>query len=216
LTTISLDPADPPGQAIAKAVAAIRAGGLVVYPTRCLYGLGVDALDGAAVQRLFRAKRRAPDKPVSVLVKDMAALDLLVTGVPEAARVLIERFWPGGLTLVLPARPEVPAELTAGTGTIGVRLPGHPVAAALVAAMEGPITATSANLSGDKSPVQIADIAPGVIAAAAVVLDAGLLSGGAGSTVVDATAAPVRVLREGILPAAEVMAALAGLRQDRH
>jgi len=143
----------------------------------------------------------------------MASLDRLVTAVPEAARVLMDRFWPGWLTLVLPARPEVPPLLTAATGTIGVRLPGHPVAAALVAAVGRPITATSANLSGAKSPATIADIHPSVRAAAAVLLDAGALRGGAGSTIVDVTVVPARVLREGIVTKAEVVAALARFGQ---
>ena len=212
-TTFAIDPADPPAETIAKAAAAIRAGRLVVYPTRCLYGLGTDALNPEAVEGLFRIKQRPPDKPVSVLVQDAADLKRLVTAVPQAARVLMERFWPGWLTLVFAARPAVPTVLTAGTGKIGVRLPGHPVAAALVKAAARPITATSANLSGAKSPAMIADIDPSVIAAADVALDAGTLGGGTGSTIVDVTVVPVRVLREGIVNAAQVMAALA---QDRH
>jgi L-threonylcarbamoyladenylate synthase len=209
-TIICVDAANPPFEPIARAAAAIRAGRLVVYPTRCLYGLGVDAFNPAAARSLFEAKQRPLDKPVSVLVRNLSDLDRVAAAVPGAARVLMERFWPGSLTLVFDVRPQVPQALTAGTGKIGVRLPAHPVAVALVAAFGGPITATSANLSGAQSPAARADVDASLIEAAAIVLDAGPLLGGAGSTIVDVSTTPVRIVREGIVPAVDVMVALAG------
>ena len=134
---------------MADAAARIRAGGIVAFPTRGIYGLAADPFNRTAVARLFEIKKRRPEKPILVLVRDEADILRLAAAVPPAARSLMTRLWPGGITLVLPARRDIPPELTAGTGTIGLRLPSHPVAAALAAAVGGPVTATSANFSGE-------------------------------------------------------------------
>src|SRR6185295_12069057 len=122
----------------ADAVAALAAGRLVVFPTESVYGLGADARSAEAVERLVSVRGRDPGKPVLVLVEDLAMAGDVVRDVPDAARKLAARFWPGPLTLVLPARDGLPDALTAGTGTIGVRVPGHSVARALVAGFGGP------------------------------------------------------------------------------
>lgn len=188
--------ASAPAAAVADAAAVLEAGGVVAFPTETFYGLGVAALDAAAVRRLFTLKGRPESRPILVLIDDPARIErfaLLTT----AARELIARHWPGALTLVLPARPVVPSELTAGTGTIGVRQPAHPVARALAAALAAPVTAPSANLSGAMPPTSVAEVLQVFDGRIELVLDGGPTPGGLPSTVVDVTVDPPRVLREG-------------------
>ena len=193
----AVDPVAPDPDLIAQAAALIRGGQTVIYPTRCLYGLGADALNPDAVDRVFRIKQRAGDNPVSILVADREMLAACAAEIPEAAEKVMQRFWPGGVTLVLRAGGILPQRLTGGTGTIGIRVPAHPVARALAAAVQGPITATSANISGQAGPRDIESIPGTVTEAAGLVLDAGELEPGIGSTILDVTCAPPRILREG-------------------
>jgi L-threonylcarbamoyladenylate synthase len=143
-----IDPQTPQPAVIAEAACCIRAGGVVVFPTRSLYGLGADALNARAVASVFDLKQRPAAKPILVLIASSADLTPLVRSIPPAGRCLMAHFWPGGLTIVFEAAPGVPPRLTAGTAKIGIRMPQHPVARALVAAVGRPITGTSANLSG--------------------------------------------------------------------
>jgi L-threonylcarbamoyladenylate synthase len=138
-------------------VDALRRGEIVAFPTESSWGLGVDARSADALERLFALKGREPGKPPPVLVDGERMLGDLVTRVPARARTLIARFWPGALTLVLPARPELPAPLVLDGG-IGVRHSPHPVATALVTAFGGPLTATSANRSGEPACQSPADV----------------------------------------------------------
>jgi L-threonylcarbamoyladenylate synthase len=195
----------------ADAVAALAAGRLVVFPTESVYGLGADARSPAAVERLVAVRGRDPGKPVLVLVEGLAMADDVVREVPDAARRLAARFWPGPLTLVLPARDGLPAALTAGTGTIGIRVPGHPVAAALVAGLGGPVTAPSANPPGAEPPRDVAAARAFFGDAVAAYLDGGTLPGGV-STVAAVDGEQVRVLRAGPVSEAALRAAL---DQDR-
>lgn len=204
---IVIDPLHPDAQSIRTAADVVRRGGVVVFPTSGLYGLGADALNDAAVARVFAIKRRPADNPVLVLLSDVAEMDRLVRSVPGFARPLL-KLWPGGVTFVFDAAGHVPAALTAGTGRIGVRLPEHPVARALVATVGRPITGTSANISGRPAAARGMDIDAAVADAVDLVLDAGALAGGPGSTIVDATAWPVRILREGAVPADRIYALL--------
>ena len=179
-------------------------GGVVVFPTRGLYGLAADATDPRAVDEVFRIKNRPLDKPLSILVKDMEALERFAGPVGPSARRLMESFWPGHLTVVLPAKPALPPALTGGTGTIGVRLPEHPVALALAKAFGNPLTATSANLSGQPGCSDIRKLAPEILRQCQLVLDSGVLAGGSGTTIVDATGPEVRILREGRISSAQI------------
>lgn len=190
--------------AIAEAAGCVADGGIIVFPTRCLYGLGADALNPEAVGRVFALKNRPADNPLLVLVRDISEIDRFAKEIPPAARSIMVRFWPGSITLVFKAGPGLPGALTAGTGKIGIRIPGHPVAAALVKALGGPITGTSANLAGDPGADRIETLDPRMAAAVDLILDAGPLAGGAGSTIVDVTVDPPRVLREGVLPTAKL------------
>jgi L-threonylcarbamoyladenylate synthase len=193
---LAVNPATPSAAALADAAGVIEAGGVVAFPTETFYGLGVAALDAAAVRRLFALKGRPESRPVLVLVDDPARIERIAL-LTTVARELIARHWPGALTLVLAARPVVPTELTAGTGTIGVRQPGHPVARALASAVGGPITAPSANRTGDTPPTTAGEVLRVFDGVIDLVLDAGPTPGGLPSTVLDVTVDPPRVLREG-------------------
>ncbi len=190
---------------IAAAGKIIRNGGVVVFPAKCLYGLAVDALNPKAVERVFDIKQRPVTNPLLVLIDNMNQLDLLVQKIPPIAICLIKRFWPGNITLVFNALPNLSPALTAGTGKIGVRIPGHPVARELVKQVEIPITGTSANISGRAGCSDIALLDPEISKRVDMILDAGILKGGAGSTVVDVTCDPVKVLREGVVPRVKIL-----------
>jgi L-threonylcarbamoyladenylate synthase len=201
-----VDPLAPDHAAILEAADIIRSGGVVVFPTRNLYGLGADAFNPDAVDRVFRIKRRPPDNPVSILVRSRMDVDGLTPHIPAAARKLMDRFWPGRMTIVFAARPEVPPALIADTGKIGIRVPQHPAAVALTAALDRPITGTSANLSGMPGVHRISDLPEAIIKNVDLVLDAGDLKIGIGSTVVDVTIDPPKVLREGEVRICEITA----------
>ena len=181
---------------IQRAVAILRGGGLVVYPTETLYGLGADALKAQALERLAQVKGRETGKPISVLVSDESMLATLVTDVPPMARQLMRRFWPGPLTIVFSARSEVSALLTGGSGGIGVRVSSHPLAGALVKALGRPLTTPSANPAGLSPPVTIEAARNYFGDAVDEYVDGGRLPGEPASTVVDVREG-IRVVREG-------------------
>jgi len=203
---LKVDPDHPRQETIQRATLSIGNGGVVVFPTTGLYGLAADAMNPTAVARIFYMKGRVPDKPISVLVKDRKSLLRVVRNIPDLAVPLLDRFWPGGITFVLEATTDLPGNLTAGTGKIGVRIPVHPAAAALVAKTGGPITATSANVSGRGGCFDIGLLDGEITEKADLILDAGLLAGGPGSSVVDVTVTPPLILREGAVPAAALVA----------
>ena len=199
MRTVAADPSRSPVGDVAEAARVIRAGGLVAFPTETFYGLGADALDPDAVLRVFRAKGRPDDKPLLVLVDSVAMAEAVVTEIPARARALMARHWPGPLTIILRARSHVPAALTAGTGTIGVRVSGHPLARALVHAVARPVTAPSANPHGASSPRTAEEVRASLGAAVDLVLDGGPTPGGPPSTLVDATGEAMRVVRAGAI-----------------
>jgi len=186
----------PDAVTMADAAAVLESGGIVAFPTESFYGLGVAALDAAAVGRLFALKGRPESRPILVLVDDPVRIERFARVTP-AARELIARHWPGALTLVLPARSIVPPALTADTGTIGVRQPGHAVARALAAALRAPVTAPSANITGDTPPTRVDEVLRVFDGRIELILDGGPTAGGPPSTVLDVTVDPPRVLREG-------------------
>jgi len=208
LKIISLNPLNPPPDLIKKAADIITSGGVVIFPTRYLYGLGADALNPDAVERVYQIKQRPLTKPLLILIKQPESFHQLVQHVPENARQLMDRFWPGDLTLVFEAKDTLPKNLTAGTGKIGVRLPQHPTAIELTNAVQNPITATSANLAGLAGCSRTADLDPLITDKVDLILDAGTLKGGSGSTIVDVTLDPPVILREGAVPASDIWAVL--------
>ena len=202
---------NPEPEIIAEAATIIKNGGVVVFPTRCLYGLGADALDADAVGKVFKIKQRPAENPVLVLIHARRQLDSLVTNISPAAAAIMEVFWPGRVTLVFEAGPALPDGLTAHTGKIGVRLVGHPVAAALVSQVGRPITGTSANVSGRPGCHQAENLDPAIAEQVDLILDAGILKGGVGSTVVDVTEERPKILREGQVTADDISGALSGI-----
>jgi len=192
-----INPAHPSPIIIEEAVSVIKGGGVVLFPTRCLYGLAADASNPRAVERIFRIKRRSFQNPLSVLVKDQNEIGGLVQHVSPEATSIMNSFWPGKITLVFKALPVILSALTAGTGKIGVRIPGHPVASRLVHRTNGAITGTSANISGFPGASRISDIDPVIISEVDLILDAGPLKGGSGSTVVDVSEETPKILRRG-------------------
>jgi L-threonylcarbamoyladenylate synthase len=188
----------PTRDAIAGAAAALRRGQLVVIPTETVYGLGADAADGEAVARIFEAKGRPRFNPLISHVADIAAATALIR-MEGAAVALAEAFWPGPLTLVAPAAPGCPVSdlARAGLDTVAVRVPGHPVALALLRAFGGPVAAPSANRSGRPSPTTLEHAMAEVGHAVAVGLEGGPCEVGLESTVVSVTPQGVALLRPG-------------------
>lgn len=195
-----------PGQLepLVEAGKIIRNQGIVIFPTQCLYGVGANALDPIAVQKVFDIKQRPQNNPILVLIQDLGELKQLVKTIPAQARALMDRFWPGSLTLVFEAADSVSPLLTAHTGKIGIRLPAHPVARSLVQQAQGPITGTSANLSGQPGASRVSQLPPSMVQAADLILDAGPLKGGTGSTIVDVTCHPIGILRQGVLTPGQI------------
>ena len=196
---LRIDPRDPEEVVLKEAAEVLLAGGLVAFPTETFYGLGANALDPQAVRRVYAVKGRPESKPLLVLVDSVRMLRSLVEGVPAAARTLMTRYWPGPLTLVFRARGNLAEELTAGTGTVGVRMPGHPVAFGLVRTAGFPVTAPSANLSGEAPPSTAVDVQRIFEGKIELILDGGPTEGGLPSTIVDVTVTPPRVVRRGAL-----------------
>jgi L-threonylcarbamoyladenylate synthase len=174
----------------------LRAGGAVAFPTETFYGLAAAALDPASVKRIFALKGRPDSKPLLVLV-DSVGMAETVAHVGEPARALMKRYWPGALTLVLPARAIVPADVTAGTGTLGVRVSSHPIAHGLVRTLGAPVTAPSANPSGREPPTTARAVVAYFGDGLDLVLDGGPTAGGAPSTVLDMTVDPPTIIRQG-------------------
>ncbi len=197
--------ASPAG--INEAAALLRAGGLVAFPTETVYGLGAHALDPRAVRGIFEAKQRPSDDPLIVHVGHAGLVDEVAISGPLARR-LAERFWPGPLTLVLPKRPHVPPEVTAGLDTVAVRVPGHPIARALLLAAGLPVAAPSANLFGRPSPTLAEHVLHDLRDRIDVVLDGGRTTVGVESTIIDVSDARPRLLRPGGVAAEEIEALL--------
>jgi L-threonylcarbamoyladenylate synthase len=205
---ICVDSERPQREAIAQAAADIQSGGVVVFPTTGLYGLGTDAMDRQAVERLFEIKKRPTGKPILVLIHELPQLQPLVRFIPAPAEKLINRFWPGQVTLIFPARRSLPDGLTAGSAKIGVRLASHPTAIELLQAVGRPLTGTSANLSDQPGCADISELDRAIADSVDLILDAGRLAGGQGSTIVDVTVNPPVVIREGAVAASRIQAAL--------
>lgn len=197
--------------ALLKAAAILRGGGIVAFPTETVYGLGANALDPLAVEKIFSAKQRPHWDPVIVHVADAAAARGLVIDWPETAERLAQSFWPGPLTMLLPRTTVVPDVVTAGREKVGLRLPAHPVAQALIAAAGVPIAAPSANRFGHTSPTSAEHVLADLDGRIDAVLDAGGCAIGVESTVMDPTTDPAMVYRPGGVTIEQLRAALSGL-----
>ena len=182
----------------------LREGRLVAFPTETVYGLGADALNAGAVRRIFEVKGRPADNPLIVHIADMEWLGKLARRVPETALTLARRFWPGPLTLVLPAEDRVPAVTRGGLDTVAVRMPAHPVALRLIELAERPVAAPSANISGRPSPTDAGHVVEDFYGRIECIVDGGPTPIGVESTVLDLTGERPVLLRPGGLPLEEV------------
>lgn len=189
---------------IERAVAVIRRGGIVAFPTETYYGLAVDPFNREAVSRLFAVKRRAPDKPILCLVPDREHLRPLARVIPAAYQPLMDAFWPGPLTLVFSADDEVPVILTGYSGTVGIRVSSHPLAALLAQTYGGAISATSANFSGHPAAISAAEVAAQLGPDVDFILDGGDTPGGPGSTLVGLVGDCPVLLRPGVVSRQEI------------
>jgi L-threonylcarbamoyladenylate synthase len=191
-------------QGISRAGEMILQGSVVAFPTETFYGLGADAMDEKALQKIFRIKGRKENRPLLLLVADRTWLPGLVKEIPPRAEHLMEKFWPGPLTLVFEASPRLLPILTANTGKVGLRISSHPVAQALVQAVGRPITGTSANRSGRPSASLPSEVFQALGKKVDAILDAGKTAGGLGSTVLDVSTDWPKIVRPGAISGAEL------------
>ena len=198
MLTFAVSPDRPDPEVIAAAVRVLRAAGVVAYATDTLYGLAVDPRLEEAVSRLFNVKGRSEHIAIPLIAADVAQART-VGQFGELELRLAREFWPGPLTLVVPARPGLTAALLAGRQTIAIRVPAHAVARALAAALGCPITSTSANVSGGAAPASPQQLDAAIAAGIDAVIDSGAAPGGAPSTIVDATSGRLQLLRAGAI-----------------
>jgi L-threonylcarbamoyladenylate synthase len=191
---------------VKHAARTLRESGLVAFPTETVYGLGANALDRAAVAKIYAVKGRPPGHPLIVHLSNADALEKWAAHVPEEARILAERFWPGALTIILPKRPEVPDEVTGGQNTVGLRVPKHPLARAMIGELG--VAAPSANKFGRVSPTEAAHVLADLGSEVDFVLDGGPCEVGLESTIVDLSSGTAVILRPGGVSQEEIEAAL--------
>ena len=177
----------------------VRARGVIAYPTDTFYGLGADPRDPEAVKRIFAIKGREAGQPILLLLRDRSEVAAWASVVTPSAERLMERFWPGPLTLVFPAAPHVLPELTGGGGTIGLRVPGNELTRELLRNLGTALTGTSANRSGGRDPRTVEEVMREVGDRVDLVLDGGATTGDRPSTVVDVTVEPPRIIRQGAI-----------------
>ena len=188
--------------ALSTALHILQQGKLIAFPTDTIYGLAAQISDSTAIDRLYSAKERSPVKAIAVLIGDLSQLDLVAASVPEAARRLAERFWPGALTLVVPRRPDLPANLSPDL-SIGIRMPDHGFARNLLRAA-GPLATTSANLSGGPNPRDAQEVLAQLEGRVELVIDGGPTTGGVPSTVVGCMGPELIIFRQGAISADQI------------
>lgn len=202
-----IDLRDPDSRTIEEAASIILTGGLIVYPTETLYGIGVDATNGNAIARVHALKQR-DGKPILIIVRSFAMLQPLVRDISDTAMMLMERFWPGPLTLVFEASDQVPRQLMQGRTTIGMRIPASEVCLRLLNACQRPITSTSANISGKPASRTIDDITHSFPSGIDLLLNGGAIGSSSPSTVVSVTGKKPELIREGAIPFSSIQTIL--------
>jgi len=188
---------------IEKGVQILQKGGVIAFPTDTVYGLGSDALNPRAVERVYEIKNRPRGQGLPLLVADVEQLATLAGPIPEVASFLARRFWPGGLTLVLSKKDSLTAHLASGP-TIAVRVPNHPVCLALIKGLGKPLTGTSANVSGQPAALTADEVEHQLRGRIDLIVNGGKCPGGKESTIVDVTCEPPTILRQGIIPSHEI------------
>jgi L-threonylcarbamoyladenylate synthase len=192
-----------------KAAGIMRSGGIAAYPTDTVYGLGADVFNGRAVTKVFTAKKRPPGMPLPVLIAETSQLRELVEDIPPVARILMEKFWPGALTIIFHRRPAFKSLALAGSGKIAIRLPGHPLTLRLIKELGNPIVGTSANLHGYPATLTAAEVKEQLGDGVDFIIDSGPHPGGIESTIVDITVDPPLVLRKGAIAEKDLLYLLA-------
>ena len=196
-------------ESIQAALKILRNGGLVAFPTDTVYGVGALAFDGKAVESIYTAKNRPIEKAIPVLIADAADMEKVGIDIPDSAYQLAARFWPGPLTCIVPKQPTLPESVSA-TDTVGVRVPDHEVARALLRAA-GPMAVTSANISGQPSPSTAQEVLAQLGGRIDLIIDGGATPGGVPSTLVDCTGKELKILREGPISLEEIRLKLSSL-----
>ncbi|MGI6065478.1 MAG: L-threonylcarbamoyladenylate synthase [Bacillota bacterium] len=212
---IKLNEKKPDREMLKRAAQLLRQGEVVAFPTETVYGLGANALEGAAVKKIFAAKGRPSDNPLIVHISNLDQLPPLVKEIPQAARILMKKYWPGPLTLIFPKSKIIPLEVTAGLDTVAIRMPEHPIAQALIEYAGVPVAAPSANISGKPSPTSGRHVWHDMEGKVAMVLDGGEASVGVESTVLDITSEPPIILRPGGVTFEELKETLGQVEIDR-
>ena len=210
---VTVDPHHPDDRTLVLAAEVVQAGGVIVYPTETLYGLGANALSPAAVVKVHAAKGREPGKPMLLLVPDIESVIPLVTEVSHIALALMESFWPGPLTIVLPVSSRVPREVVGEGTSVGLRVPSSNLCLRLLRLAGNPLVSTSANKPGG-APLRSVDAIQGVLVRGVdLFLDAGELPERKPSTVVDLSQDPPRLVREGMIEASAIQEVVARLQR---
>ncbi len=208
MNVVNIDAEHPDPVSVRRIADVITQGGVIVYPTDTIYGLGVNAFEDEAIGRVFTLKQREQAKPLLVIVHSLEMVKLLVSTIPVVAHRLIERFWPGPLTILFPAMEHISNRLAAGTGKIGIRIPDNRFCLELVSVCGKPITSTSANISGGDNPRSVQQIADSISSTVDMIVDGGMLKSSVPSTVVDVTTGDVVIVREGVISSEEIEDAL--------
>jgi len=196
---VDFEKPDASSKAIEKIQSVLSSGEVIAFPTDTFYGLGADPFNPDAISKIFRIKQRPPDKPLLILIHSSDLLEQVAQEVTGNALKLMEHFWPGPLTLILKAAPSLPDALTAGTGTIGIRLPDHPFTSKFLEILERPLTAPSANISGAGELRTAHEVEEELGDKVDLIVDGGPAPGGKPSTVLDTTKNPPVLIREGAL-----------------
>ena len=195
---VQIDPHNPPSRLIEEVAQVIRGKGVIIYPTETLYGLGANPLYPEAIKRIYAIKGRSVAKPIPFLIKDQQMLETLVEEISPLGRELMERYWPGPLTLIFRAKEGLPAPLQGRDGTIGLRISSHPIARQIVEAIDAPLTATSANPAGEEDITDCQRLAQLFGDQVDLIIDGGRVPG-MGSTVVNLAVSPPAIVREGMI-----------------
>ena len=200
---------------IDKGIQILKRGGVIAFPTDTVYGLGADAFNAKAVERIYEMKKRPTDLPLPLLIGDVEQLAVLAAKpLLEIVLFLAKRFWPGGLTLIVPKAADLPGYL--GNTNIAVRVPDHPICLALIQAINNPLIGTSANISGKPSVVTAGEVRQQLGNEVDLIIDGGRCPGGGESTVVDVTGGGAVILRHGIIPGDEINPVVAEYRKGKN
>lgn len=202
---IKINPQNPDKKIIQQAAVIIKKGGLVIFPTETIYGLAADGFNRQAVKKIFAVKKRPLVKPLPLLISVKKDLKRLAKNIPLVAEILLKKFWPGPLTLVLKKKKIVPGEISAGGSTVAVRMPSDKIALALIKASETVLIGTSANVSGQAGAKTVEKISDELKEKVNLILDAGPCKIGLASTIVDLAGKNSKILREGSIKKKEII-----------